>query len=172
MAQFMLHGNRVITGMLLSSAVGDKIMHFIVYSQNIEWAEHRLKEAIRGVVADNNIHICDDLNGFVDRFRQSFGSLRIGIVVLHSIEELNDLLVYRNVLRQIWTIIILPNRDPQTITKAYRLWPRYISDLDGDLSDIRGILSHIKGRWLSNGCFIRDAAGNAPKASESELYIK
>jgi hypothetical protein len=83
-------------------------------------------------------------------------------VAVHSIGELDDLLLLKNVLRQIWTIIILPNNDPHTITKAYRLWPRYIGDLDSDLSDIRDILFHIKSRWLSEGTHVSDIAENAP----------
>ena len=64
-------------------------------------------------------------------------------IVANSKEDLLNLLFIRNLLQDIRIILILPDREKDTIEKGHRLYPRFMSYLDGDLEEVAAVLNNV-----------------------------
>jgi len=64
------------------------------------------------------------------------------IVVMHLTdrEQLGRAFSIKELLHEMKLILILPDRQAQTIAKGHKLFPRFISYADNDFSDVKAVL--------------------------------
>ena len=55
-------------------------------------------------------------------------------------KELEKILTLQDLLSDIRIILILPDRTPNTISKAHKLAPRFLTYLDSDFGEIKAVL--------------------------------
>jgi hypothetical protein len=67
----------------------------------------------------------------------------LDIVILHAADrtDLDEILSIRQLLDDLRTILILPDRDHDTIAQGLTLRPRYLSFTDGDFGDVSAVLA-------------------------------
>ncbi|NVM57217.1 MAG: hypothetical protein HWN51_03755 [Desulfobacterales bacterium] len=65
----------------------------------------------------------------------------IAVLLAASREELSDILSIRDLLTDIRVILVLPDRDDDTIAKGHTLRPRFFTYADSDFVEIAAVLS-------------------------------
>lgn len=64
----------------------------------------------------------------------------IAILMINNNQTLVKLTALSELLNDVKIILVLPDRSPDTIAAAHRLYPRFISYMDGDLNDVFAVL--------------------------------
>lgn len=102
---------------------------------------HRFKHTVEYSVPEHNrksYHLLEDL---IERLLNSTGDEQILVYLAHSIKELNSLSVIDHLFRNIRLILIVPDRNKSTITRAHSLYPRFVSVIDDDFSEVAHVLA-------------------------------
>jgi hypothetical protein len=68
----------------------------------------------------------------------------MAVILTGNQNELSKILEAGDLLGSLKTIIILPDRNPETVSAALKLHPRYLSYADGDFLDV----SMVAGRMI------------------------
>jgi hypothetical protein len=111
----------------------------LLYSSKKKDTGERLQNIIEGEVNKEGIevyHSIDDLNS---RLHQPHYDVAV-IILSASGEEMDELIQLRDLINDIPVIFILPDMRKDTLSKAFKLFPRYISEEDSNFSDVVGVL--------------------------------
>lgn len=76
-----------------------------------------------------------------ERFRYPLDDPAIAVLVADSREGLKELLLLRHLLRNISTILVLPDRDPTTVSKGHEMHSRFLTHIDSDPVEVALVLS-------------------------------
>ncbi len=110
---------------------------------NIE-AEHLVESIFNDL--DLEIEIHRSLNLLSKRFHNPREGLDVLIFLAPSHEILLDLLLIHNQMYDLPIILILPDSKRKTILKGHELYPRFITFMDDDLSDLAQFLYEMNNR--------------------------
>lgn len=109
-------------------------------------AGQRLKKRIYPLVPDQVLETCGSIDRLIQRLRRPVGDLSLVVLLTGSQKEFKKIVGIGDLLRDIRTIIILPDSRPETISSAHKLHPRLISYADGDFKDISAVVGKMLGR--------------------------
>jgi len=85
--------------------------------------------------------VCRSIESLSHWLRQPADDLPIAAVLLAArSEDLSDLLSIRDLLRDVRIILILPDREANTIAQGHTLRPRFLSYTDSDFTDVLAVL--------------------------------
>jgi hypothetical protein len=115
----------------------------ILYARVMEGPGEELLHVIQRIAPAQDTEIYDSIEQFSDRLRQPTGELTVAVIVAHSKEDLLNLLFIRNLLQDIRIILVLPDREKDTIEQGHRLYPRFMSYLDSDLQEVVAVLNNV-----------------------------
>jgi hypothetical protein len=91
-----------------------------------------------------NMRTCGDLMGLELQLRQPNMDSKIVILFPESAKDLEGLSTISQWLMDLPLIIVLPDRQKDTIALAHRLRPRFVTDIDCDFeSEVTAILGHM-----------------------------
>jgi L-lactate utilization protein LutB len=79
----------------------------------------------------------DDLS---QSLRQPIENSGVAIFVVSNQEDLKNILSIHYLFQNIQTILLLPNKAPETVALAHKLRPRFLTDINTDLSEIIAVL--------------------------------
>lgn len=103
----------------------------------------RLKKCIDQLSVHQSIETFDTIDSLSSRLSQPVSDLALTVILVASSEELEKIIGFGYILQNIKTIIILPNRNPETISAAHKLYPRLIGYADEDFKDIAAVADRI-----------------------------
>jgi len=115
----------------------------ILYARVMQGAGEKLFQFIQSMTPAQETEIYDSIDQFSERLRQPRGELTVAVIIANSKEDLLNLLFIRNLLQDIRIILILPDREKDTIEKGHRLYTRFMSYLDGDLEEVAAVLNNV-----------------------------
>ena len=102
-------------------------------------------QRLMGVVATltnyGQIEIYQSFNRFVHKLRQLPRYNTVAIIYPHCNDDLTDILTICDLLSDIRVILILPDHHQETVSRGFKLFPRYVSYADSDFSDVGAVLS-------------------------------
>ncbi len=82
----------------------------------------------------------------LDGYLKQPGTRPVIVVLLaDNIRNLDDLVSHRDLFNDFRIILVLPNRTRAVVTAGFRIFPRYISYVDSDFSDISAVLKKMLG---------------------------
>ena len=116
------------------------IMHLLFFTPFNNEAGKRLQGIIEGIVPEKNMEIHGTIDSLSQRLRQIPEKPYIAVLIASSRELLSDILNIRKLFRDIRIILILPDRDETTISHGHRLYPRFLSYMDGDFREVAAVL--------------------------------
>jgi hypothetical protein len=103
-------------------------------------------------------HIPEDLTEVYDSNRELTKALHtpgenpdVVVLLAGDLEELQKILALKDVLLTTRVILVLPDRHKETIAKGHTLFPRFISYMDNDYSEIGDVLKKISAGSVNNG---------------------
>jgi L-lactate utilization protein LutB len=79
----------------------------------------------------------DDLS---KSLRQPIENSGIAILLVSNQEDLKNILSIRYLFQNIKTILLLPNKAPETVALAHQLRPRFLTDINTDLAEVIAVL--------------------------------
>lgn len=92
------------------------------------------------IVLDVEKKISRSIEDLTMQLRQSLYDEIIAVLMIADQNDLSDILSIHHLLRDTRLILILPDHDETTISKGHELYPRFVSYIDSDFSDITAVL--------------------------------
>ena len=99
-----------------------------------------------------------------EKLRQPREEMTFAVLLAESREELESVLSIRHLLSDIRLILILPDRDNDTIARGHSLRPRFLTYCDADFTDITAVLNRMAVRGEKSSAFSFDC-----KASPADV---
>ena len=78
----------------------------------------------------------------------------IAVLLAHSKKELQSLLSIRDLIADVRVIMVLPDREDDTIKKGFLLYPRLVTYVDGDFVLVAAVLKKMIARINSNKKYV------------------
>lgn len=103
-------------------------------------AGRRLKGAVESMVSAENLEIYQDLDGLYERLRQLPREIPVAVLFPANGEQLSELMLLNVYLENIPVILVLPDGKKETVSKGCKLYPRFISAIDSDFTDVAAVL--------------------------------
>ncbi len=121
-------------------------MRLLIYAREGGGAARRLETEVRGLDSCGLVDWSHDLEHLCRLLRTTRHADTIGLILAFDSSELAALLQMKELFRDIPLVVILPDRDAETVSKGYGLAPRYLDFLDGDLGDVAEIVRRMMGK--------------------------
>jgi hypothetical protein len=83
------------------------------------------------------------LDKFYQRFTRAGSSNAVTVLLLTSRMELVNLVQYTDLFCDQKIVLVLPDRNKETVAMAHALYPRFISYADSDLRDVTSVLRNL-----------------------------
>lgn len=116
-------------------------MQLLFYAKRNDASENRLDAAIRSVAPGGAIERFVTLEGFHDRLRSIVEPNSIMVLAAVDREELFAMQALRDMLTEIFIILVLPDQQESTIKLAHLLRPRFLSQTKDDFTDLSQIVA-------------------------------
>ncbi len=87
------------------------------------------------------VEISRTIKSLNERLRQTINNGEVAVLIAATGAELDNFLTLRDLLHDLKLILILPDREPETIAKGHVLRPRLLCCLDYDENEIMAVLA-------------------------------
>lgn len=116
----------------------------ILFFSSIKTGEgEKVQKIIEAEVSSDQIERCRSVEEFSSRLRQPLGNLRIAVLQVKSKEELFEIFSIKSLLFGLRIILILPDRDKDTVSDGHKLFPRFVSYSDSDSNEVADVLKNM-----------------------------
>lgn len=115
-------------------------MNLICYAKPNSCAGKRLQKVISAIVPREQIELFRSIDSLSRRLRQATDNLNVAVLLASSRKDLSEILSIRDFFRDIRIILVLPDREKDTIANGHRMYPRFISYADDDFKDVSAVL--------------------------------
>ena len=115
-------------------------MMLLVYAKAKNGVSTELKQILNGRSSGVCLETYSDLDDVFQRLRQPRLNLKIGVLSIGSEAELDRLLTIRELLSDMRLVLVLSDKDPQTVAKAHALAPRFITFSDAGVDPLVSVV--------------------------------
>jgi len=119
-------------------------MSLIIYMPKAGESRRRLQELIGRLVWQEPIEIFYHFSQLDFRLRHPSGNEDIALLCASTLQDLHDFIRLRSLLSNLRLILIIPNRESETVAKGHLLRPRFMGYLDSDFSDLVLVLKKME----------------------------
>jgi hypothetical protein len=119
---------------------GKAPIRLLLYAPVSEGVGEQLQKMIEELVSENNVEIYRSIESLAHRLRQPKNDLPVAVLHAARRKDLSDIVSIRGLLRDVRIILVLPDRDENTIAQGHTLRPRFLSYTDSDFADISAVL--------------------------------
>ena len=121
-------------------------MNLLFYTRVTDGAGERLHKMIEALVPENSLEVYRSIESLSRRLRQPVNNVVIAVLLAASKGDLLDFISIRDLLRDVRIILVLPDRDEDTVSKGHYLRPRFVSYTDSDFADVFAVLEKCSER--------------------------
>jgi hypothetical protein len=146
-------------------------MEFILYADRMNASADRAKQLLQVLFPREKIWMYCNLPAFSRRLRQSLTDPVIAILFASDKKELLSFLSIHDLLTFIPVILILPDRDEETIAKGHYLRPRFIGYPDNDLAEDTLVLKNMVRRFYQSSDFNQEEVTHNERSDEEDERI-
>ncbi len=118
-------------------------MGLLFYSIPGDEAGEKIQRKIETDLPEERFEIFRSIGALAVRLKEPRVKPNVALLHASSREVLLDLVSLSELLRDVRIILILPDYDPWTVARGHKLRPRFISDRDGDYSEITIVLKRL-----------------------------
>lgn len=112
----------------------------LLYAPVSQGFGEQLQKMAEELVSKNNVELYQSIESLAHRLRQSANDLPMAVLYAANREDLSDIVSLRDLLRDVRIILVLPDRDENTIAQGHTLRPRFLTYADSDFADISAVL--------------------------------
>ena len=122
-------------------------MKVLFYAKEIKGGGRRLLRVIERLLPNDVLEIYNSIDGLSRWFNRPQPADAPVIVVFQAVgqEDLQSMLSIRDLLVDVRILMVLPDKEKETIAKAHRLRPRFITYADSDFLEIGAVLNKMCG---------------------------
>ena len=124
-------------------------MSILFFCKKNKRAGKRLLRVVESQVSADKLGIYHTIQSLSHRLCQPRYDLAVIVLVAATREDLLDLLTLRDLLYNIDIILILPDRGKETAFIGHKFYPRYISFIDNDFTNVALVLA----KMMANAAF-------------------
>jgi hypothetical protein len=124
-------------------------VNLIIYKKTRDAAEGQLQVLFESLVSKQNIDIYHSVGSLKQKILRTSYAEGIVILVAEKRDDLAELVPILDLFRKLRIILVLPDREPETIQIGYRLEPRYLSFIDRGYAEIKAVLQKMLGSGKS-----------------------
>jgi hypothetical protein len=136
----------------------DARVNIVVYEKTTAGAGLRLQRLIETLVPREEIEIHQTIDSLSRRLRQPIFNLDMAVLLATTKEELEDILSLRDLLSDVRSILVLPDREGDTNAQGHTLRPRFITYADSDFVELAAVLT----KMLENANLTKKERGDKP----------
>lgn len=118
-------------------------MNLVLYANGKTDVGETVQRVIESLVPQNGLEIYRTLEGLSDKLRQPRYSSFVMVLLAARSEDLWALMSIRDLFNDIPIIFILPDSEKDTVLTAHKFYPRYVTDVRGDFSDVALVIKKI-----------------------------
>ena len=118
-------------------------MDILVYAKTTEDPGLRIQRLIETLVPREEIEIYETIDSLSCRLHQPIFDLDIAVLLATTKEELEDILSLRDLLSDVRSILVLPDREEETNAKGHMLRPRFITYADDNFIELAAVLTKV-----------------------------
>jgi len=126
---------------MIQWAKREMAMQLLLYSREDDQIRKRLEAAVREVIPESKIELLQRLADFRDRLRMPVEPDSIAVLSASDREELKQMQLLRELLTEIYVILVIPDRKDGTIKLAHLLLPRFLCQKESDFTDLKIVLN-------------------------------
>lgn len=116
-------------------------MDFLFFASANHDVTRRLQEIMETVVPKENRVTYQDIQALSQRLCEPAEGQRIVLLLASSQQDLSLIQSIRSLLSDESIIIVLPDREADTIAMGHRLHPRFLTYRDSDFTELAGVLA-------------------------------
>jgi len=109
-----------------------------------------LIEKIEEIIPSGDIHVETTHSNFLADVLHSISQTKIAVIHVCDYEDIRHLILYDNLLSNVFIFIYLSNSDPTLLSKCFLLHPRMICQSENDLGILQSILKKLLQTNQSN----------------------
>ncbi len=117
----------------------------LLYAKATNGVSQQLKQILNGDASDAGLNVYSNMDDLFQRLRQPRLNLKIGVFCIGSEVELDRLLTIRELLSDMRLVLVLFDKDPQTLSKAHALAPRFITFDDAGIEPLMSVVEKMMG---------------------------
>jgi hypothetical protein len=118
-------------------------MDVILYLPPCEVAG-KLKRLFLDRLTHEDITICHNTTSFSHEIRRA-SSQTIGVILIDTLNDLDEILLLGDILWHIRIILILPDDTPGTVARGHSVRPRFLTFHQNDLNEVVTVLQRMTG---------------------------
>ncbi len=121
-------------------------MKIILFSNGKnEITAKRLQKAVESAVSVRHLEIIRGVKELCTRLCRFSYEIDVAVVLADSKDQLSELVSMADILTDVRIIIVLPDKEKETISKGHSLRPRFLTFADSDFNDVAAVLKKMIG---------------------------
>ena len=117
----------------------------LFYSSKMQDPEVSIGASLRTLVPDERIEIYRSIEDLANGLLQLLDPDAIVILQAGDRQELLRILSFRDLLQGVRVILLVPDREEETISLAHRLRPRFLGNSENDFSNTMSVVRKMLG---------------------------
>ncbi|MBN2397063.1 MAG: hypothetical protein JXI32_01670 [Deltaproteobacteria bacterium] len=115
-------------------------MKILFYSSIREHPERGVGERLRSLAPAEGVEVCRSIEELIRGIHRSYDRGTIVLLRARDREELLRIVSLRDLLQDLRIILLIPDREEETIALAHRLRPRFLGNGENDVSDTMSVV--------------------------------
>jgi len=134
-------------------------MQLLFYSSANDQNKKRLEASVQQVIPESRIELYKKLDDLEKRLRTPVEPDSIAVLSVSNLEELRKMQLLRQLLPEIYVVLVIPDRKKSTLALAHLLLPRFLSRKNSDFTDLKIVLlkMYINSQYSQQGELFREA---------------
>ncbi|HBH86285.1 MAG TPA: hypothetical protein DDY17_01605 [Syntrophaceae bacterium] len=122
-------------------------MAFLFYTNSSGKTKKQLQEIIHARMPGEEMEVYRTFDSLSNRLLRPLEGLSVAVLLVSSMEDLSNILTLCNVLWDMRLILILPDRNHETIMKGHQLRPRFLTHADCNPTEVAEVLCNMLKKY-------------------------
>jgi len=122
-------------------------MKIFIYAKRKTGPLELLQRKIDNIIPHNDVNEFNNIDILCQQLKNNTitkNNKTITILLIDGREELTELIKMHCQLSETWVILILPDKEPETVKLGHRLFPRYQDFIDSNFTEVGEVLKKHK----------------------------
>lgn len=128
-------------------------MQLLFYSSRNDRNNKRLEAAVHEVIPESQIERFKTLDDFGKRLGMPVEPDSVAVLSASNQEELQQMQFLRNLLTEIYVVLVIPDQKDSTIRLAHLLLPRFLNQKDSNFTNLKIVINkmYLNSQHSHNG---------------------
>jgi len=115
-------------------------MKIFLYSHAGDPSGDKLSQQIKTNLPEAGMEVCRTIRDLSQNLRQPTEDSGVAVLLVSDQEDLKNIISLRHLFQNIRIILLLPNKEPETVAMAHQLRPRFLTDRNSDFVEVTAVL--------------------------------